>query len=154
MTATVTGYDEAIEVLRQIDVAVRARIVRRAVKDVVSEAAREMKSAAPQRADAGKRARQRLRQRLGDMVKTYRDGSLTFAMAGERSYARGQRHAHLVEHGHRIVTGGTVEHRRAVTNKLTGEIGYRTYIPRAVKAERRGKGQVKGRTTQIGRAHV
>lgn len=145
--STVTGYEQAIETLRGIDVAMRGKIVRNALSAYVSSAAAQMKTDAPQRRDQRTGIKtQRLRTQLGSRIVAYRDGAIVTGFAGERSYRRGQRHAHLLEDGHRIVTGGTVSQIRYKKNKITGEITGRSYTPRARKADRRGAGKVLGMT--------
>ena len=151
MSVTAMGYDEAIATLRGIDVAMRSRLVRTAAKAVVDSAAQEMRAAAPMRRDrsrTGGRVNQRLRSQLAGRVVAYRDGMTTWAGAGERGYRAGQRHAHLIEFGHRIVSRGTVSQVRWRVKKTTGEAVARSYTPRSRRsADRTGKGRVHGMTT-------
>jgi hypothetical protein len=149
MTTEVLGYEEAIEALRGIDIAMRARIIRAAIRGVTKAAAADMTQAAPvrrERSRDGATYRQRLRQRLGDVLRTYRSGATWWAAAGEQRYSRGQRHAHLVEFGHRIVRGGTIPITSTYTTR-GGVVKTRTYTRKAKKEENRGKGQILGNTT-------
>lgn len=124
MSVTVMGYDEAIATLRGIDVAMRARIIRTAVRVYGKSAADEMRQTAPvNRTERKNRNRERLRNKLGSVVRAYQDGRLWWVGAGETAYMRGQRHGHLYEFGHRIVRGGTYTYTK-------------TYIGRKVKATR------------------
>ena len=150
MSVTAMGYDEAIATLRGIDVAMRSRLVRTAAKAVVDSAAQEMRAAAStrrERSRTGGRVNQRLRSQLAGRVVAYRDGATTWAGAGERGYRAGQRHAHLIEFGHRIVSRGTVSQVRWRIKKTTGEAVARSYTPKARNADRTGKGRVHGMTT-------
>ena len=148
----VIGYEQAIEMLRGIDIALRARIVRQAIRGVTAQVASEMAKAAPvrrERSRSGEAYRQRLRQRLGDVLRTYRDGAAWWAAAGEQKYRQGQRHGHLVEFGHRMAVGGTVAQTRSYIGRkrkaTRGQLITRTYTRRAATAARTGKGIVVGR---------
>jgi len=121
LTANITGVDALLRTLNSLPLNVSGKLV----KPAMAEAGRLLSQRARWNAykvlqGSEKRGYRRtegqhLYETAGARTKTYRKGE-TFYVAVGYNYSKGGYHAHLVELGHRIVRGGTLER----TGKLPG----------------------------------
>jgi len=129
--ASLSGFREFERALQQLPVKVQNTVVRKAIRRGVRPMERSMKSGARQ-------VSSRIARAIGTRIRKYRGGDIHVGVTGVR---RGAKYkdisniAHLLEFGHRMVVGGTVE-------RISGRRAGTT--PKAKDPKRTGKGRVVG----------
>jgi len=101
LDVTIAGIDELNEAFRQMPENIVQKIVRRAVKETAPIFEWGVKRNARKHRDTGD-----MEKSITTVIKTYLSNNYVYAAIGPGG---SDPHAHLVEHGHRIVRGGTAK---------------------------------------------
>jgi len=128
-----TGVGETIKALDRLQQRVYKKTVSASLRKGAVIVARQARANARKIADPGRDEGKHLHQTISRRTKRYNAGQTVYIAVGPKW--PGGAHGYLVEYGHRMVVGGTVER---ISGKQAGK------TPKARNEDRTGKGRVVG----------
>jgi HK97 gp10 family phage protein len=127
----ISGDAQAFELLRTLPDEIALKVMRAALKKALQPAISAARRATARIMKPNKQG-QHLFETVIDKIKTYKGNQIVYGMVGVTAP-----HSWLVEHGHRLVKGGSVRR----VNTLRKDYGR---ADRTVQAENKGRGRVVG----------